>query len=132
MADINAVSLVGNLGKPPEVKYFESGAVICTFSLACKRNRSKDTVWFDVECWDKQAEFAANFLQKGSKIAVTGEIRFDHWNDKTTGLPRRKPVIRIDSIDSCSKKGEVEGGGYQQSTDGLTPTADVNVDDIPF
>jgi single-strand DNA-binding protein len=133
MPDVNSVALKGNLGKDPEVKYFESGKVVAKFSLACKRNRTKDTEWFQVEAWDKAAEFVGQYLKKGDGVCLVGSLKFDHWNDRDSGEARRRPVIKADSVEGLPKRGDTPEPS--QDVSGFVPTTDQDpfVDsDIPF
>jgi single-strand DNA-binding protein len=98
---INSVHLVGRAGRDPDVKYFESGSVVCNVTLAVdRRTRNSDQPdWFNLEMWGKTAEVAANYVRKGSLIGVSGALKFDHWQDRSTGIDRSKPVIRVDRLD---------------------------------
>ncbi len=108
---LNLVHLVGRVGRDPEPKYFESGSVKCSFSLAVDRNRKAgETDWFELELWGKTAETATNYVKKGQQIAVIGSLRFDHWNDKVTGEKREKPLILVDRFEFLSSKRDDEGG----------------------
>ena len=120
---LNKVHLVGRVGRDPEVKYFESGKVVANFTIAVNRNtsnRDEPPDWFDLEIWDKTAEVAKNYVRKGSLIGVTGSLKFDRWNDRTTGDERQKPVIRVDKLDLLGSKKDDEansnanpaGNGY--------------------
>jgi single-strand DNA-binding protein len=109
---LNAINLVGRVGQDPEVKYFESGSVLCKLTLAVNRpTKNKETDWFDIEIWGKPAEIAANYVRKGSQIGVQGSLRMDSWNDRTTGVSRSKPIIRVDRLDLLGSKRDSEGGG---------------------
>jgi single-strand DNA-binding protein len=103
---INIVHLVGRAGRDPEVKYFESGNVVCNLTLAVDRRRRDATEpdWFNLEIWGKTAEIAANYVRKGSLIGITGALKFDHWQDRATGAERSKPVIRVDRLDLLGSK----------------------------
>ena len=102
---LNAVHLVGRAGREPDVKYFESGKVVCNFTLAVNRlSRDSDPDWFDVEVWDRTAQVAADYVSKGSLVGITGTLRFDHWTDRNTGTPRSKPVIRVSQLDLLGGK----------------------------
>lgn len=98
-ADINHIILVGRSGKDPEMRYFESGKVVTTFTLAVNRPmKDAQTDWFDIEIWGKQAEIAGEYVKKGSLIGVEGKIRWDSWNSKDTGELNIKPLVIADSI----------------------------------
>ncbi len=103
---INLVNLVGRAGRDPEVRYFESGSVKCNFTLAVNRQTSKtdEPDWFDLEIWGKTAEIAANYVKKGSLIGIQGSLKVETWNDKSTGAPRTKPVIKVDRLELLGSK----------------------------
>lgn len=115
---LNLVTLVGRAGRDPEVKYFESGSVVCNLTLAVDRRRKSNDEpdWFNLEIWGKTAEVAANYVRKGSLIGVTGALKFDHWQDRGTGTDRSKPVIRVDRLELLGSKRDNESGsgGYAE------------------
>ncbi len=117
---LNRIHLVGYVGRDPEAKYFESGAVKCFFTLAVNRrssNRDEQPDWFDLEIWGKQAETAANYVKKGSLIGVVGSLRFDRWQDRNTGKERQKPVIVVDRWEFVGSKRDnntSQEGGYDK------------------
>jgi len=98
---INVVSLVGRAGRDPEMKYFESGGVKCSLTLAVNRRskRTDEPDWFELEIWGKTAEVAGNYVRKGSLIGVKGAVKFDHWKDRNTGEERQKLLIRVDQLE---------------------------------
>ena len=105
MIGLNSVSIVGRAGQDPDVKYFESGSVIATFTLAVRRTQT-ETDWFNLELWGKNAEIAAQYVKKGSLIGVNGSLKFEHWTDKNTGNARSKPVIRCDRLNLLGSKAD--------------------------
>jgi single-strand DNA-binding protein len=108
---LNKVNLVGRSGRDPEVKYFESGSVVCKFTVAVNRNssnRDEPPDWFDVEAWGKTAEIAANYVKKGSLVGVSGSLKFDRWTDRTSGDERQKSVILIDRLELLTSRKESE------------------------
>ena len=79
---VNSVILVGRAGRDPEMRYFESGRVKTTFSVAVNRpTKEKETDWFDIEIWGRQAEIAGEYVRKGSLIGVEGRLDFSRWTD---------------------------------------------------
>lgn len=92
--EINQVTVVGRVGQDPELRYFESGNTLAAFSVAVNRpTKNKETDWFDIKLWGKQAEIAGEYLRKGSLVGIIGQVDFDSWNDKNSGELQVKPVI---------------------------------------
>jgi single-strand DNA-binding protein len=108
---LNKVHLVGRAGRDPEVKYFDSGKVVCKFTLAVNRlssNRDEPPDWFDLEVWGKTAEIASNYVRKGSLVGISGSLKFDRWSDRNTGDERQKPVISVDRLDLLGSRKDNE------------------------
>jgi single-strand DNA-binding protein len=85
------IILVGNLGKEPEMRYTNSGQPVTTLSVATNRRYNdandqpvKETTWFRVSVWGKQAESCNQYLHKGSRVVVEGRLT----PDPETGGPR--------------------------------------------
>ncbi len=113
---VNVVTLVGRVGQDPEVRYFESGSVVANCTLAVnRRTRNNDQPdWFKLEVWGKPAEIMANYVRKGRLIGVTGSLKLDSWQDRSTGALRTSPVIRVNQLDLLGSKRENEAAdaGY--------------------
>lgn len=107
---LNIVNLVGRAGIDPEIKYFDSGTVKCRLTLAVNRRTSKETEpdWFELEIWGKTAEIAANYVRKGSLLGIEGSLKIDSWVDRTTGVNRSKPIIKVDKLDLLGSKKDSE------------------------
>jgi len=106
---LNTVTLVGRAGRDPEVKYFESGSVVCNLTLAVNRiARNDEPDWFNLELWGRTAEVAANYVRKGSLIGVTGSLKLEHCLDRNTGADRSKPVIRVERLELLGSKRDQE------------------------
>ena len=115
---VNIVTLVGRVGRDPEVRYFESGNVLAKCGLAVnRRTRNSDQPdWFNIEIWGKTAEIAANYVRKGSLIGVTGQLKLDSWQDRSTGAMRTSPVIRVTQLDLLGSKRDNEAPmGYSSN-----------------
>ena len=75
------ITLIGNLGRDPEMRYTPTGLPVTSFTMAVSRNwvgqdgqRQEKTIWFRVTAWRKLAETASQYLRKGSKVLVVGEL----------------------------------------------------------
>jgi single-strand DNA-binding protein len=97
------VTIIGRLGNDPEIKYFESGKVKTTFSLATSeydfKTKESITNWHNIECWDKQAEFAGEYLKKEKKqtITVYGELKKSTWTD-ASGEEKSKYIVNATKV----------------------------------
>ena len=109
---MNNVVLVGRAGQDPEMKYFESGKVKTSFSIAVNRwdakTKSEVADWFNVDVWDKQAEFAGEYVKKGIQVAVDGRIATNKWTDKATGSDREVFMIIANTIRLLGSKRDAE------------------------
>jgi len=86
---INKVTLIGNLGKDPEVRHLESGAMVASFSLATNEvykdkdgNFQQVTEWHNIVAWRELAERAEKNLKKGSMVYIEGKITYRKYTDK--------------------------------------------------
>lgn len=98
---INSVVIVGRAGQDPEMKYFESGKVKTSFSIAVGRwdAKSKEEVtdWFNIELWDKLAEVAGEYVKKGKLVAVDGKLALSKWTD-AAGTTKERYFIRATNL----------------------------------
>jgi single-strand DNA-binding protein len=116
---LNVVNLVGRAGTEPEVRYLESGKVVCKLTLAVNRPTSKDDKpdWFNLEIWNKTAEVAANYVHKGSLIGIQGALKIETWSDRNSGTPRSKPVILVNRLDLLGSKRDADPSAVSQYGD---------------
>ncbi len=113
---MNSVVIIGRAGKDPEVKYFETGTVRASFSLAVNRiGGSKDnpiTDWFNIDAWGRTAEIVAQYLKKGREAAVAGRLNVRKWTDEA-GNERDALSINASEVKFLgSRRDNEEGGGY--------------------
>ena len=107
---VNKVILIGNLGKDPEVRRLENGAVLASFSIATSESyidkqsgdKKEITDWHDIVLWRGLAEVAEKYLVKGTKIYVEGKLKKRSWQDKE-GLTRYSTEVVGDEMTILSK-----------------------------
>lgn len=87
----HTIIIVGNLGRDPEMRYTPGGQAVTNFNVATNRQYTssdgqqvKETVWFRVSTWGKNAENCNQYLRKGSRVLVEGRL----VPDQATGGPR--------------------------------------------
>ena len=130
---MNKVIITGNLGQKPEVRKAASGLSICNFSVATNERVKKGDEWVDHTEWHrivvfgKQADSCAEFLDKGSKVAVEGKLRTSSYEDKD-GNPRKSTEIISDRVEFMSKP----INGVSETPRASQHAAQVRDEDIPF
>jgi single-strand DNA-binding protein len=140
MAGVNKVILVGNLGKDPETRHLDNGAVVTRFPLATSEsyktkdgNRVDQTEWHNIVLWRGLAEVADKYLQKGNSVYIEGKIRTRSWEDKE-GNKRYTTEIVGDNLTmlgrkSDNQKNEESVSRVEEPSGGSSPTP---TDDLPF
>ena len=84
---VNKVTLIGNLGKDPEVRHMPSGGAVANISLATSETwkdkqtgqPQERTEWHNVVFFNRLAEIAGEYLRKGSKVYIEGSLRTRKW-----------------------------------------------------
>jgi single-strand DNA-binding protein len=146
----NKITIVGNLGRDPELRYTPQGNAVCNFSVATnekRRDRNGEmqdvTTWFRITLWGKQAENASKYLTKGSPVYVEGRLKVEEWTDRD-GKGRYTLEVNATDMQFISGGGrgdEMSGGGgaYETGFGGDDSGADLprasaapTDDDIPF
>lgn len=100
------LTIVGRLGKDPEMRYTSSGTPVCSFSVATDRVwnneqgvKQEETTWHNVTTWNKQAETCAQYLTKGSMVMVTGTVKARGYTGRDgqigASLDVRADVVRF-------------------------------------
>lgn len=86
---LNKVTLIGRLGRDPEVRYMPNGDAVCNFSLATSEkftdksgNKAEKTEWHNIIIYRKLAEIAGQYLKKGSQVYLEGKIQSRKYTDK--------------------------------------------------
>jgi single-strand DNA-binding protein len=142
----NKITLVGNLGRDPELRYTPQGTPVCSFSLATNERR-KDrttgenndiTTWFRVTLWGRQAETASQYLSRGRPVYIEGRLRVEEWTDRD-GKARHTLEVHATDMQFIGGGARDEGGGGQPAAraaaatpEAPTEAPDINDDDVPF
>ena len=147
MAGINKVILIGNLGNKPEVKYASNGNAITNLSIATSESwkdkntgeKKELTEWHRVSIFGKLAEIAGQYLDKGSKVYVEGQLKTRKWQNKEGQDQYTTEVVisgfngTLQMLDSKNGSGEKNANNTPQANPATTPTQGFEDDsDIPF
>ena len=147
---VNKVILLGNVGKDPEIKYFDNDRAVANFSLATTERGYRTsngidvpekTEWHNISVWGGLAKVVEQYVKKGDPLYIEGKIRTRSYDDKT-GVKRYVTDIHVDNLEMLSRKSS--GGSQQPSNDypsnspqpsaPAAPSVDSSseVDDLPF
>ncbi|HAJ38777.1 MAG TPA: single-stranded DNA-binding protein [Chloroflexi bacterium] len=107
------ITLIGNLGRDPEMRYTPTGVAVTSFTLAVNRRwtgqdgqQQDKTTWFRVTAWRKLAETASQYLTKGSKVLVIGTVEEPQAYIDREGQPRASLEVTAQDIRFLSTRGE--------------------------
>lgn len=127
MAGINQVTIVGNVGKDPEIRYMNNGDAVCNVSVATSETwkdkatgeRKENTEWHRIVMYGKTAEIAGEWVKKGSQIGVQGKLKTRKWQDQS-GADRYTTEIVCDQLTLLGSRqsggsGQQDDGGFEQS-----------------
>ena len=141
---MNQTHFTGRLTSEPELKHTQSGTPVCSFTLAVKRPKVKDTTDF-INCvaWRQAAEFLCRYFRKGSSVCITGSIQTRSWTDQHN-FKRFATEVVADKIMFVDNKGEGTSAGAENTEKGssVPPAIDAvtapnfealnNDEDLPF
>ena len=140
-----SLTIVGNVGKDPEMRYTPTGQAVTSFSVATNRQYTgsngeqvKETIWFRVSTWGKLAETCNQYVKKGSKVLVEGRITAD----KNTGGPRiwtkqdgtagASFEVTANTVRFLSSRQDGDGGGGMGGAMDAGDMVMPSEDNIPF
>ena len=101
---MNSVTMIGRLSADPELRRTQSGTACCSFTLAVKRPKVKDTTDFhNFVVWQQGAEYLCQYGHKGDLVGVTGYLTSRSWQDKD-GHKRTTTEVTCDGVELLSSK----------------------------
>ncbi|HYF69795.1 MAG TPA: single-stranded DNA-binding protein [Ohtaekwangia sp.] len=147
MSGVNKVILIGRLGKDPEVRNLDNGAVVANFSIATSESykdrttgeKKEITEWHNIVMWRGLAEISQKYLHKGDMVYIEGKLRTRSW--EKDGVTRYTTEIVADNMNMLSPKTGGGGGSDYASqerpqTEAMRANPMENVstgtDDLPF
>ena len=141
------ITLIGNLGNDPEMRYTPSGVPVASFNLAVNRSwtgqdgqKQDKTTWFRISVWQKQAEIVSQYLSKGRQVLVIGEMEDARaYTDKDGNLRaslevRASQVRFLGQAGDATNSGTRQGGGSKNAPGApeVVSAGDIAEEDIPF
>ena len=114
---VNKVTLLGNVGKDPEIRSTPSGGMVASFGLAtsdrfqdAQGNWQDRTEWHNLKAFKRTAEIVRDYVKKGSKLYIEGKISTNSWDDKETGVKKYRTEILVNELVLLSGREEGSGG----------------------
>lgn len=149
MASVNHVTLLGRLGKDPELRYLPDGTATTSISLATSRTwkdkasgeRREETDWHRATFFGRQAEIAGEYLAKGRLVYLDGRLRTRKWTDRdgveryvTEVVVERMQLLERASGDDAASNGAAARDGAKAASAGKPSAKAIEDmdDDIPF
>lgn len=149
MASLNRVILIGNLTRDPELRFTPSGSPVASFGLAVNRTytnkqgeRVESVDFFNIVAWAKLAELCAEYIRKGSPVAVEGRLQSRSWETEDKQKRSTVEIIaeNVQFLGRPANQGEGEPGAARPARapvgaepGGDNPVEDIDLgDDIPF
>lgn len=138
---VNKVILLGNVGKDPDVKHFDNGTAVASFSLATTEKGytaqngttiPDRTEWHNIVCWRGLAKVAEQYVKKGSQLYIEGKIRSRSYDD-ANGVKRYVTEIYVDNLELLGGKQNQNSESEQAPVESQHTTGLIgDDDDLPF
>ncbi len=138
MVSVNRITVIGNLGSEPEMRFTPSGRPVTSFRVATNwryttpdGERKEETEWFTVVAWGRLAEQCNQFLTKGRLVYVEGRLRLHTW-DGQDGQRRARNEIVADRVKFLDRQAAVSADMPSKPEESEGGNGDFAPDDIPF
>lgn len=157
---VNKVTLLGNVGKDPEIRSTAGGNMVANLTLATSDNQKdaqgawqERTEWHNLVAFKRTAEIVRDYVKKGSKLYIEGKLTTRSWDDKETHQKRYRTEILVNELVLLSSREDGAGGSsYSKAAssssssasfdqrppaaaggqDEYAQQAEISDDDIPF
>jgi single-strand DNA-binding protein len=134
MPSLNSVSIIGNCGSDPEMRFTPNGKPVTSFRVAVNRvytdkdgNRKEETEWVSIVTWNKSAENCNKYLSKGSLVFCEGRLKTRMW--EKDGEKHYRTEVIANRVLFLDKKGDKQGD--KATTEDPSDNA-VEPEDLPF
>ena len=131
------ISILGNLGRAPEKQRTPDGTLITTFSIASNTTRNtpqgseKQTNWFRVRAFGRQAEIIAKYAKRGDRMLVQGKLNLGAWTDRE-GAPQVNADLTLQDFQFVGSGANADGGGSANGETNADASAEYSVEtEIP-
>ena len=147
MPSLNKITVIGNVGNDPEMRFTPNGKPVTTFSVATNRvyttpegERKQETEWFNIVTWNKLAEQCNQFLAKGRLVYADGRLHTRAWEGQDGQQHSRVEVIANNVVFLDRRTADAPPEDPDRQTADAPPedkvneagSAELEPDDIPF
>lgn len=133
------LAIHGNLVRDPETRTTQSGASVCSFSVACNiwrgQNAEQEIHYVRCSAWRTLGEICQKALRKGQGVVVWGKAGVHAWNDNRDGSAKGALELEVEGFDFAGRKPDAEGGAGESAParePGPTEMTEADDDDLPF
>lgn len=133
------ITIIGNLGQAPEMRYTPSGVPVTSFSVAVNRRwtredgqQEEETIWFRVSAWRRQAEICNQYLTKGQRVLVVGRMNEPYIYTDQNGSARGSLQITAQNVQFLNTRAESEALATDTDQAGESSAPAGSEEDIPF
>jgi len=114
---VNKITLIGNVGRDPDIQQTKNGTKVAHFSLATNRRAGADeeerTDWHRLTLWNRQAQFAEDYIRTGDRIYVEGRLEYDSYERDGVVIPTAEVIVR--EVVMLNSKGQSSGEELEQA-----------------
>ena len=97
---VNRITLIGNVGRDPDIQQTKNGTKVAHFSIATNRrlqgggDGEERTDWHRLTLWNRQAQFAEEYIRTGDRIYVEGRLEYDSYERDGVVIPTAEVIVR--------------------------------------
>ncbi len=135
MVSVNRMTIIGNLGSDPEMRFTPNGRPVTSFRVAtnwryttAEGERREETEWFNIVCWSRLAEQCNQFLAKGRLVYVEGRLRMHTWEGQDGQMRARNEIV-ADRVKFLDRQGQAVS---PEAKAGENDIGEFAPEDIPF
>ena len=161
MRGFSKAIITGNLTRDPELRATGNGRSVCSFSVAVNRvyrdangDQKEEVSYIDCSAWGALGEMISKYARKGTGVLVSGRLRQDSWEDKTTGQKRYRLEVVVEDFNFVGGGRDNDGAAASSTSTGSNgnsgssttagasdvideipediPEGEISLDDVPF
>jgi single-strand DNA-binding protein len=116
---VNKITLIGNVGRDPDIQETKSGTKVAHFSIATNRrlatgsDEEERTDWHRLTLWSKQAQFAEDYIRTGDRIYVEGRLEYDSYERDGVVIPTAE--IQVNEVVLLTSKSQTANAEMEQA-----------------